>query len=209
MKYPIIHTMPQGSDEWLAIRLGKLTASNFSNILAGGSGKSRSDYMKKRAYERIHNLPFPEKFKGNASMDHGSETEDEARELFAERKGIEIKQVGFVEYSKDIGCSPDGLIGDDGLIEIKCPDTLTHMDYIGGKTLPKAYRDQIQGQLWVMDRQWCYFVSYDPRYPSEPFSKRKITRDEKKIAELQIKIGKFVEDLEKLVVTLTKNHFKG
>jgi hypothetical protein len=199
--------MEQGSDLWAEIRLGKATASNFSNILAGGSGKSRLDYMKKKAFERIHNLPFPEKFKGNASMDHGNETEDEARDLFASIKEIEIKQVGFVEYSKDIGCSPDGLIGDDGLIEIKCPDTLTHMDYLDGKTLPKAYRDQIQGQLWILDRKWCWFVSYDSRYPSEPFHWRKIVRDETCIAELQIKLGKFVTDLENLVAKRTKNIF--
>lgn len=207
MKYPIIHTMEQGSDEWFAVRLGKVTASNFSQILAGGQGKSRITYMKMKAYERIHNLPFPKKFKGNASMDHGNETEEEARDLFAAIKDIEIKQVGFVEYSKDTGCSPDGLIGDDGLIEIKCPDTLTHMDYIEGKTLPKAYRDQIQGQLWIMDRQWCWFVSYDARYPSEPLHWRMIVRDEKSIAELQIELGKFIEELEHRIVTLTKNHF--
>jgi hypothetical protein len=206
-EYPIYHDIPQGEDSWIAVRLGKATASNFSNILAGGAGKSRLTYMKKKAYERIHNLPFPEKFKGNASMDHGNETEDEARSLFAQMMDVEIKQTGFVEYSKDIGCSPDGLIGEDGLIEIKCPDTLTHMDYLGGATLPKAYRDQIQGQLWILDRQWCWFVSYDSRYPSEPFHWRKILRDEKAIAELQVKLGIFVTDLEKLIVTLTKNHF--
>ena len=203
----IFEDIVQGEPEWFEIRLGKLTASSFSKILAGGSGKTRLDYMKKKAYERIHNLSFPEKFKGNASMDHGNDTEDEARNKFAFIKDIEIKQVGFVEHSKDVGCSPDGLIGDDGLIEIKCPDTLTHMDYITGKTLPKAYRDQIQGQLWIMNRQWCYFLSYDARYPSEPFSWRKIKRDEKSIAEIEIKIGKFIEELEELVVTLTKNHF--
>lgn len=207
MEYPIIHTMEQGEPEWFEVRLGKVTASNFSKVLAGGSGKSRLDYMKKKAYERIHNLRFPEKFTGNASMEHGNETEDEARALFAAIKDISIKQVGFVEHSKDIGCSPDGLIGDDGLIEIKCPDTLTHMDYIAEKTLPKAYRDQIQGQLWIMNRKWCYFLSYDSRYPSEPFHWRKITRDEKSIAEIEVKTGKFIEELEKLIITLTKNHF--
>jgi len=207
MDFPIIHTMEQGGEAWHSVRIGKLTASNFSKVLAGGSGKTRLDYMKKKAYERIHNLRFPDKFKGNASMDHGTETEDEARSLFAAIKDIEIKQVGFVEHSKDIGCSPDGLIGDDALIEIKCPDTLTHMDYIGGKSLPKAYTDQIQGQLWIMKRQWCYFLSYDARYPSEPFHWRKISRDEKVIAEIEVKTGKFIEELERLIITLTKNHF--
>jgi len=202
-----IHLMPQNSAEWHAIKLGIASASHFSEVLAGGEGKTRTTYMKKLAYERIHNLPFPAKFKGNSSMDWGTDTEGEARILFAQIKSIGISQVGFVEYDKDIGCSPDGLIGDDGLIEIKCPDTLTHMDYITGKTLPKAYRDQIQGQLWVMDRQWCYFVSYDPRYPSEPFHWRKIERDEKAIATLQVKLPKFIADLENLVAELTKNHF--
>jgi hypothetical protein len=207
MEYPIIHTMEQGSPEWHDAKLGFASTSHFSEVLAGGGGKTRLTYMKMLAYERIHNLPFPKKFKGNASMDWGTDTEAEARVLFAQIKDIEIKQVGFVEHSKDIGCSPDGLIGDDGMIEIKCPDTLTHMDYITGKTLPKAYRDQIQGQLWILERQWCYFVSYDPRYPSEPFLWRKILRDEIDIATLQVKLPKFIFDLENLVAELTKNHF--
>ena len=208
MEYPKIHMMPQGEDAWLQIRLGKASASNFSKVLAGGSGKTRGDYMKKLAFERIHNLPFPDKFKGNASMEHGNETESEARDLFALHQGIKIDQIGFAEYNADIGCSPDGLIGDDGLIEIKCPDTLTHMDYIRGKkTMPKSYVDQMQGQLWILKRQWCYFVSYDARYPSEPFAWQKIIRDEKKIAELEVKLGIFIEELESLVVELTKNVF--
>ena len=164
-------------------------------------------------YERIHGIQFPKKFKGNAAMGHGNETEDEARDFAAELMQTEIKQVGFIKYNDDIGCSPDGLIGDDGLVEIKCPELLTYMRYeqqydlhgISFKGLPKAYRDQIQGQMWVCDRQWCEFVLYDSRYPSRPILTERFKRDDEYIKALRIDLTMFVTELKKLMEKLTNS----
>ena len=193
----------QSTPEWFALRLGKITASNFSDAVAGGTGKTRKTRMKKLAFEQLNNIPFPEKFKGNSSMEWGNETEDEARNAFTTKTGLVVDQVGFIEYDDDIGYSPDGLIGEDGLLEIKCPDTLTHMDYCDGGTLPKAYRDQMQGGMMVTDRKYCWFVSYDPRHLIEPLHKRLIRRNEKDIKELRIGLVMFVNELKELTERLT------
>lgn len=206
----------QGSPEWYAARLGKVTASNFSKAVSSGKGslpsKTRKDYMKALAYERKHGIPFPQKFKGNSAMDHGTEMEDEARGYFASLMGEDIRQVGFIEYNDDIGFSPDGLIGDDTTLEIKCPELLTYMDYIEAdridfSSLSKAYRDQIQGGLFVTGRKYCYFGLYDDRYPSRPGIHALFDRDEDYIKKLHIKIVMFVNDLKELYEKLTKSPY--
>lgn len=203
----------QGSEEWLAVRRGKVTASNFNKAVSSGRGnapsKTRKDYMKTLVYERIHGISFPQKFKGNSAMDHGTETEDEARCYFASLMGEDIKQVGFIKYNDDIGCSPDGLIGNDTLVEIKCPELLTYMDYIeAGRidfgSLSKAYRDQIQGQLFVTGRKYCYFVCYDARYLSRPCMHERFDRDEDYIKKLHINIVMFVNEMKEMYDKLTK-----
>jgi len=212
----IIHDCIQGSDEWYAIRLGKCTASNFSKAVSSGRGaavsKTRKDYMKALVYERIHGVPFPGKFKGNSAMDHGTETEDEARCYFAALMREEIKQVGFIEYNDDIGFSPDGLMGDDATLEIKCPELLTYMDYIEADcidygSLSKTYRDQVQGGLFVTGRKYCYFVLYDARYPSRPCMHARFDRDDAYIKELHIKIVMFVDEMKAMLEKLTKPVF--
>lgn len=209
----IIHEMQQGSEAWHEVRLGKCTASNFSKAVSSGKGsapsKTRKDYMKTLAYERKHGIPFPAKFKGNSAMDHGTETEDEARGYFASLMGEDIKQVGFIDYNDDIGYSPDGLMGDDTTVEIKCPELLTYMDYIEAdridfSSLSKAYRDQVQGGLLVTGRKYCYFVLYDARYPSKPCMYVRVDRDEAYIKELHIKLIMFVNDMKELYGKLTK-----
>ena len=198
----------QGSDEWITARLGIVTASNFSDATAKGTGIIREKLAKKLTYERIHNKPFPQKFKKTDSMQHGTDTEEEGRNYFAEVLGVEIKQVGFVKHNDYIGCSPDGLIGEDGLIEIKCPDTLTHMDYIRDKKFPTTYKKQVQGQLWVTGRKWCWFGSYDPRYFDKPHFLIKVYRDDIYIKEkLAIPITMFVGELKEMVKEFSKSEF--
>lgn len=206
----------QGSDEWIARRLGIVTGSNFSRAVSSGKGsapsKTRKNYMKALVYERIHGIPFPGKFKGNTAMDHGTETEDEARDYFARLTKQEVQQVGFIEYDGDIGCSPDGLIGDDTTLEIKCPELLTYMDYVEAdridfKKLSKAYRDQVQGGLFVTGRKYCYFVLYDARYLSRPCMYTRVDRDEDYIRDLHIKIVMFVTEMKELLEKLNYRPF--
>lgn len=211
-----IHDCIQQSPEWYAARLGMVTASNFNKAVSSGRGsapsKTRKDYMKALVYERIHGIPFPQKFKGNSAMDHGTETEDEARCYFASLMREDIKQVGFIEYNDDIGFSPDGLMGDDTTLEIKCPELLTYMDYIeAGRidfgSLSKAYRDQVQGGLFVTGRKYCYFVLYDARYPSRPCMYVRFDRDEDYIKKLQVGIYMFVADMKEMYEKLTTPAF--
>ena len=207
-----IYSCQQGSPEWFAVRLGMVTASNFSKAVSSGRGsavsKTRKDYMKALVYERIHGVCFPGTFKGNGAMDHGTETEDEARCYFASLMREDIKQVGFIEYNDDIGFSPDGLMGDDTTLEIKCPELLTYMDYIEADridfgSLSKAYRDQVQGGLFVTGRKYCYFVLYDARYSSRPCMYARFDRDDAYIKDLQVKIYMFVADMKALIEKLT------
>lgn len=211
-----IHECQQGSPEWYAARLGKVTASNFNKAVSSGRGsapsKTRKDYMKALVYERIHGIPFPQKFKGNSAMDHGTETEDEARCYFASLIREDIKQVGFIEYNDDMGFSPDGLMGDDATVEIKCPELLTYMDYIEADridfgSLSKAYRDQVQGGLFVTGRKYCYFVLYDARYPSRPCLYARFDRDDTYIKELHIKLVMFIDEMKDMLNRLTEKPF--
>lgn len=153
----------QGTEGWFADRLGIPTASNFSKVMAGGTGATRKAYMMKKIAERLTGLV--EEGYSNSSMEWGTETEPQARAKYELRSGNAVVQVGFCKPTATTrwGASPDGLIDDDGMVEFKCPDTTTQMaTYLSGK-MPTAHKHQVQGQLWVTDRQWCDFVSFDPR----------------------------------------------
>ena len=190
MEYPKIHMMDQRSDEWYAVRLGKVTASAFSNATAGGAGKTRTTLMRKLIAERMTDLP--EESYSNGAMDWGTETEEQARDYYAQINDCIVKEVGFVELNEDIGASPDGLIGENGLIEIKCPNSSTHIGYILDNKLPSSYVKQVQGQMWVTGRKWTDFVSYDPRVSKRPYWCIRVSRDEKVIAELDVKLNAFI-----------------
>ena len=184
----------QNTDEWFAIRLGKATSSNFAKVLAKGQGKTRKAYMLKLAAERLTG-EIQDSY-SNSNMDWGSEHEGEARRHYETIRGMSVEQVGFVEFDDDVGCSPDGLIGDDGLLEIKCPNTTTHMEYIIADKLPTTYKAQVQGQLWVTGREWCDFVSFDPRMDSNKMFCVRVERDQNYIDNLQYEVEKFVKELK-------------
>lgn len=203
----------QGTKEWEDTKLGIVSASHFKEVMAKGrDGKAsttRFKYMKKIAYERKYNRPAPKSFQGTKAMQYGIDTEDEARDFFAELMETEIKQVGFVKYNDDIGCSPDGLMGKDGLVELKCPETATHMDYIltGNRKLITTYNKQVQGQLFVTGREWCYLVSYDPLWDDRPCLWETIYRDEKLIKEIHVGIVMFVTEMKELMEKLTESPY--
>lgn len=193
----------QGSDEWFAARLGKATASCFSEVLNKKTG--RGTYMIKLAAERLTGLP--QDSYSNAVMERGKEVEPEARECYEVIYHEKVVQVGFVELNEWIGASPDGLIGDEGLAELKCPNTTTHISYILKDKMPAKYIPQVQGQLWVTGRKWCDFISYDPRLSSRPLWSVRIQRDEEYIRNLEAATNVFVKELKELIAKVEKGVF--
>jgi putative phage-type endonuclease len=155
---------PQNSPEWLIARLGIPTASRFDEIIttAGVASKSAKKYMYSLAVERITRVK--EESYQNATMQRGIEMEAEARQAYEIITGSEVKEVGlcYPNEKKLYGASPDGLIGDDGCLEIKSPTSAVHVEYLLGNALPTAYFQQTQGQLLVTGRKWCDFMSYFP-----------------------------------------------
>ncbi len=199
MKYPITHTMEQGSDEWQAIRLGKVTASKFADAMAGGTGVTKYKLMDALLGELESGSPEPRYVDKN--MEWGTETEPLARQEYEDTYGVKVKQVGFVQLNEFVGVSPDGLIGKNGLLEVKCPKLSTHIKYRRENKLPTAYKKQVQGQLWVTGYEWCDFVSYNP-LSTQPLFRIRVKRDEKLIKEIEDGVNVFVEqmklELEKL-----------
>jgi putative phage-type endonuclease len=189
----------QGSDEWKALRIGKVTASRVADVVARtktGHGASRANYMAQLIAERLTGTTA-ESYT-NAAMQHGTETEPEARAAYEFYQGVTVKEVAFVPHPKidQAGCSPDGLVGDDGLIEIKCPNTAGHLDTLLGQAPPSKYEAQMQFQMACTGRKYCDFVSYDPRMPENMrlFIKR-VPRDDKRIAELESEIAAFLLEM--------------
>lgn len=196
----------QGSIEWLAARVGKVTASRVADVIATtktGYGASRANYMAELIAERLTGQPA-ERY-SNAAMAHGTATEPEARDLYAFMVDAEVEQVGLIEHPiiDMTGASPDGLVGADGLVEIKCPNTATHIETLLGQTVPAKYVTQMQWQMACTGRQWCDFASYDPRLPeSMRIFIQRVERDEEYIAWLETEVTKFLTELDEKVAAL-------
>lgn len=193
----------QGTDEWYQVRLGKVTASCFSDVLNKGVG--RKTYMLRLAAERLTGLP--QATYTNSVMEWGTQTEPEARAYYEQINNIVAPEVGFVQLNDWVGCSPDGLVDRDGLVEIKCPNSTTHLQTIIDDKMQTKYIPQVQGQLWVCKRQWCDYVSFDPRMPDRPFFCKRIERDEKYIAVLEAAVEQFVKELQEMISQITKTPF--
>ena len=188
----------QQTAEWFAERCGIPSASNFDKIIttSGEPSKSRLKYMYQLAGERI--IGIREEGFSNDAMKRGVEMESEARYLYEMLYDVKIEQVGlcFPDEKKLVACSPDGLVGEDGLIEIKCPNLATHVGYIVDKKLPTEYFQQLQGQLFVTGRAWVDFVSY---YPGLKPLIIRATRDEKFIKALASELELFCQQLNEIV----------
>jgi putative phage-type endonuclease len=189
----------QGTDAWKQLRLGKVTASRVADIVAKtktGPSASRANYMAQLIAERLTGVPA--ETYTNAAMEHGTATEPEARNAYEFYEGVSVQQISFVLHPTidQAGCSPDGLVGDDGLVEIKCPQTATHLETLIGQAVPAKYDTQMQFQMACTGRQWCDFVSYDPRLPENMrlFVKR-VHRNEKRINELETEIAAFLLEI--------------
>ena len=204
----MIEMMDQGTDEWFAIRIGKVTASRVADIIAktkSGYSASRDNYMAQLICERLTNQKG-ESFT-NAAMQHGTETEPLARAAYEAFTDVLVDEVGFVPHPsiQMAGASPDGLVGDDGLIEIKCPNTATHIETLLSQTVPGKYFTQMQFQLACTGREWCDFVSFDNRLPPElqMFVKR-VPRDEVYIRLIEAEIVQFLAELDDKINKLMK-----
>lgn len=186
----------QGSPEWLACRAGVPSASNFDMIVTskGEPSKQAQKYMYRLAGERITGIP--EETYQNAAMQRGVELEAEARMFYEMTNDCKIEQVGFCLADGGWGCSPDGLVNGDGLIEIKCPQIATHVGYLLDNKVPTDYFQQTQGQLLVTGRKWLDFISY---YPAMKPLIVRVERDEVFIGKLEEELEKFVSELEEIV----------
>jgi putative phage-type endonuclease len=189
----------QGSPGWFAARLGKVTASRIADVVAKtktGPSAMRTNYMAELLAERLTGVTA-ESFKSDA-MKWGTENEPDARAAYEFYRNETVVEAGFILHPTidQSGASPDGFVGEDGLVEIKCPNTATHMDTLLGKMVPAKYVNQMQWQMACTGRQWCDFVSYDPRMPEHlrMFVKR-MPRDDKRIKELETEVAGFLLEI--------------
>lgn len=188
-----IFDMEQGTEPWLSARLGLPTASRFATVMAKGEGKTRAEYMRKLAGEILTGDPM-EAFT-NAHMDRGRTMEDEARELYAFVHDADIHRVGFIR-SGNSGCSPDSLIGDSGGLEIKTALPHIQIDRLIRNVLPPEHRAQVQGNIWISQREWWDFVSY---WPKLPMLRVRVMRDDDYIKNMADEIDRFNDELAALV----------
>jgi putative phage-type endonuclease len=185
----------QGSEEWFEIRLGCVTASELHRVLNKKTG--RNLYMRKLAAERLTGL-LESSYK-NRIMQKGKDMEQSAREYYQLINDCQVNEIGFVKRDDWTGCSPDGFVGDEGSIEIKCPLSSTHIGYILRDEIPTKYIPQVQGMLWVTGRQWCDFISYDPKVIAKPLHSIRVERDSEYITDLAAKVAVFVKELKAMI----------
>jgi putative phage-type endonuclease len=193
--------MDQRSEEWFKARLGKVTASRVADVMArtkSGYSASRANYMAELICERLTGQPA-ERF-SNAAMQWGTDNEPHAKASYSFMRDAAIEDVGFVPHGSisDFGASPDGLIGADGLIEIKCPNTATHLETLLSDIVDGKYMTQMQVQMSCTGRQWCDFVSFDPRLPVDmQLFVRRVERDHARIAEIESEVSAFLGEIAK------------
>lgn len=199
-------TDQQRTSEWFAARAGKVTASKVADVVARtktGYSASRENYLAQLTVERLTGQPA-ESF-SNAAMQWGTDQEPFARAVYELTKGDMVEETGFVIHPSitDSGASPDGLVGDDGLIEIKCPNTATHIETLLGGEIAGKYIHQMQWQMACTGRQWCDFVSFDPRMPEHlQLLVKRVPRNDEHIAMLEGEIIKFLAELDDRVARL-------
>jgi len=200
--------MEQRSDEWFAARLGKVTASRVADVIAKtktGPSASRENYATQLVLERLTNKQADSYT--NAAMQWGTETEPMARQAYELKRGLFVNETGFVDHPtiEMSGASPDGLVGTDGLIEVKCPNSATHMETMLTQKVPAKYIPQMMWQMACTGRNWCDFVSYDPRFPEnlQIFIER-VTYDPTYVRMLELEITQFLDEVTKKVEILRK-----
>ena len=198
----------QRTEEWFAQRLGKVTASRVADVIAKtktGASASRDNYATQLVLERLTNKQA--EFYSNAAMQWGTETEPMARQAYELKRGVFVDEVGFIDHPtiEMSGASPDGLVGKNGLVEIKCPESKTHMEYLLNGKAPAKYIPQMMWQMACTGREWCDFVSFDPRFPENlQILVVKVEYDPTYVKMLELEITQFLDDVSKKVEILRK-----
>ncbi len=203
----------QGTPEWLQERLGFVTGSRFADVLAKARNKSEPwgqtavSYALTLAGERLTGMPSQtERF---PATDWGNEQEPYAVAAYEQMQGVTVETAGFVPHALVdwVGCSPDGLVGDDGTIEAKCPFTeREHLRTVWTGCMPDEHKAQVQGGLWVTGRQWCDFISYNPRLPEScSLFVSRVERDPEYIAKLSQRIEAFAGLVSEMVEVFSGN----
>lgn len=200
----------QGSAEWLQMRVGCVTGSRAADVMAklkrkDGEAQCRQDYKAEIVCEILTGRAVDHYV--SPAMEWGKENEIFARNAY-EVEVAAIEQVGFALHSriKRFGASPDGLVGSDGLVEFKCPNTTTHIEYIIGGVVPVEYHWQILAEMACSERQYCDFVSFDPRLPKKlQLFVRRFERDNARIAEMEQEVEKFLSEVDEQIVRLNSS----
>lgn len=196
----------QGTAEWHLQRLGKVTASRVADVLSkgkSGESASRRNYRTELLVQRLTGQPG-ESFT-NAAMEWGTATEQLARIAYEAEMGVFVDQVAFIDHPSIVqfGCSPDGLVAQDGLIEIKCGNTATHIDWMLDGKPPAKHIPQMQCQMAVTGRQWCDFVSFDPRLPDDlQLFVVRLERDQEYIEAMEAEVKKFLSEVDEMFTKL-------
>lgn len=193
----------QQTDEWFASRAGKVTASRVADVLAKGRGATRAAYMAEIICERLTG----EKAEGftSAAMQWGIDHEADAVAAYEFMTNATTELVGFVSHPTiaNFGASPDRLVGGDGLLEIKCPNTATHLEYMLTETIPRKYVIQMQTQMACTGRKWCDFISFDPRLDVEyQLWIKRVHRDDDFIAEIEEAVTAFLLEVDEKLESL-------
>lgn len=202
----------QGTAEWHALRLGRVTASRVADVIAKtrtGVSASRANYLAELVAERLTGEPG--EFFTNAAMQRGTELEPFARECYVFHTGNAVQEIAFVVHPgiEMAGASPDGLVGDKGLVEIKCPGTAKHIATLRGASIDGKYITQMQWQMACTGRDWCDFVSYDPRLPVEmQLHVQRVARDSEYIDELERDVISFLAEVDATVADLHSRYLK-
>jgi putative phage-type endonuclease len=202
--------MDQRTDEWFAARVGCVTASRMGDLMAtnkSGPAASRANYMAEVLLERLTGEPA-ERFQSPA-MAWGTDQEPHARRAYEFLQDVDVVETGFVLHPDlpRLGASPDGLVGDDGLVEFKCPTTATHVATLLGAPIDRRYLLQMQTQMLCTGRAWCDFVSFDPRLPAELQTwVRRIERDDRLCADIEAAVELFLAELEAMLMRLASTY---
>jgi putative phage-type endonuclease len=198
----------QRTDEWFAQRLGKVTASRVADVIAKtktGPSASRDNYATQLVLERLTNAKG--EFFTNAAMQWGTDTEPMARQAYELKRNVFVDEVSFIDHPTiDMsGASPDGLVDKTGLVEIKCPESKTHMEYLMTGKPPAKYIPQMMWQMACTGREWCDFVSFDPRFPTNlQIFVIKVEYDPTYVRMLELEITQFLDEVSKKVEILRK-----
>lgn len=199
--------MEQRTEEWFAARAGKVTASRVADVIAktkSGYSASRANYLADLVVERLTGKPAATF--SNAAMEWGVEQEPNARAAYSAKTGILVEEVGFIDHPTVAmsGASPDGF-AEEGLVEIKCPNTSTMLEWILDGKVPSKHIPQLQWQMACTNRPWCDFVSYDPRLPERlQLLVVRVPRDDEYIAMLETEVAKFLAELDDKLNQLEK-----